>query len=133
MYPYTLQLTAKMTEIIHHRLSVMDSGMIADVFSDDDLEESDNAERLESLEDSANFYEAMIRREGMKPNGSYIPMVMVIHEEHDAEIIADTLEGSTFFANDSLDAKLTPLHGQVIAVANILTLILGHRVVPNFT
>lgn len=116
--PVALTLTKFQVAVIYHRLSLLtDSGMIAELYDDVHDEPA-----LAALVASAEKYDKAMR----KPR----PMTIIVENGHDAEILAESMEGSTYFGSTYPTKQQ---RASVIALTQQLSALVNRTVVPVFS
>lgn len=115
-YPQELNLTQFQVEVLYHRLQLLtDAGMIEELYDDRSIE---TRKRLVA---SATKFDL-----ALKPEKA---VTVTLHSLTDAEILAESLEGSTYFGDD----KPTPSQKHSIdSLAETLSPLVKRLVIPVY-
>lgn len=115
-YPQELNLTQFQVEVLYHRVQLLtDDGLIEELYDDR------SKETRKRLIDSATKFVLALKAEEA--------VTVTLQSASDAEILAEALEGGTYFGNE----KPTPSQKQAIELlADILKPLVHRKVIPAF-
>jgi hypothetical protein len=113
-YPQELNLTQFQVEVLYHRVQLLtDDGLIEELYDDR------SKETRKRLVDSATKFVLLMRPEKA--------VTVTLQSVSDAEILAEALEGGTYFGNE----KPTPAQKKAVeALADILKPLVHRNVIP---